>query len=66
MKKENPFPHYWICDLCATERGGVCEQDGITMTAGKCEYCGNPDITLIPVCDFDWPKHGIRAQVPFD
>lgn len=60
MKKNDPLPHYHICAKCAEERGGVPVPWPVTVMSGKCPYCGTK-ATLIPTCDFNWPKIGRKA-----
>lgn len=54
------FPHYWMCDACAKDMGGVHPPDGVgTVIHGTCEYCkGKKQVgkLLAPWVDFDWPK----------
>lgn len=53
MKKEK-LPYYWICNTCATERGGTFPKGHIcTVTHKECPYCYKTD-TIIPIVDFDW------------
>lgn len=55
------FPHYWICDACAKERGGVWPENQCATIASKiCEYCnGKSQIEpcIAPWVDYDWPKN---------
>lgn len=52
------FPHYWICDSCAAERGGVMPEGNVTMAQKTCEYCDGKKQAgqfVTPWVDFDWP-----------
>jgi len=60
MTEEEKFPHYWICDACAKEKGGVWPK-GHQATAMEdiCPYCrGIKQLTvhIMPWVDFNWPK----------
>lgn len=49
------FEHYWICDECATSKGGVWPEGHVcTVQTGTCEYCDAKEVTLIPYVDYDW------------
>ena len=55
-KKPERTDKYWICDACAKERGWTCEANGITVIAGLCGWCDEPEeVVLTPVRDFKKP-----------
>jgi Lar family restriction alleviation protein len=60
VKPDNDRGHYWICDVCALERGGKCEGRGTTAMTGTCPYCTSAEVTLIPIVDYNWPD-GTKA-----
>lgn len=53
------FPHYWICNACATERGATWPSDhAATMAAKTCKYCDGKKQTekyIAPYVDYNWP-----------
>lgn len=59
MNLKNKFPHYWICDACAKERGGEWpDKHGATLAKKICEYCSGKnqvDDFIAPWVDYDWP-----------
>ena len=59
MKKK----HYESCRDCALKLGATVPKDRMvcTVSAGKCPYCKEKNVTLIPHCDYDWPKEGKKA-----
>lgn len=55
---------YGSCHDCRLAAGGVVPPDGhmgITVTMGTCSECLNRDATLVPYCDYHWPKEGRKA-----
>lgn len=58
-KNKEKFPHYWICDACAQERGGIWpEGHRGTFAEIKCKYCNGKkqkDTFIAPYVDYDWP-----------
>lgn len=60
----NPKKKSWhACHECNLALGAKVpkgELRGVTMTHGKCPYCGEVR-TLIPHEDYHWPKEGRRA-----
>jgi len=69
MAKEK-FPHYWLCDDCATARGGIWPKGHVcTVTQGDCKYCGMKNAILIPWVDYNWPRDkqaDLKAKVTRD
>lgn len=61
------FPHYWICAVCALDRGGVFPDGHVcTVVRDKCKYCkGKKQLSnvVIPWVDFDWPKDKILTKI---
>lgn len=58
IEKESPGK-YWICEECATDKGGKCTKIGNTYIYGTCSWCGGRnqlDRTLTPVLDFKWSR----------
>lgn len=56
--------HYESCEPCALKMGAREPKhglDGITVSMGRCPYCLLKNVTLIPHCDYDWPKEGRKA-----
>ena len=54
--KKSGFQHYYMCYECAEKKGGKMPPNHCcTVTSGKCEYCGDDKVTLIPYVDFKWP-----------
>lgn len=54
---ENKLPHYFICEICAIEKGGKMRHSvGNTVHMGNCGYCGSKNVTMIPTRDFIWEK----------
>lgn len=47
--------HYFICKICAIERGGVSTEGSCTAHKDVCPYCKKESI-LLAWNDFDWPK----------
>lgn len=57
------FPHYWLCDTCAHEKGGVWPAQHVaTGTTGDCKYCGLKNTSLMPWVDYNWPKEDKRTN----
>lgn len=57
VKFKKPFPEfdaYNMCWDCAKKYGGEFKGGCVTCTMGTCEYCKEPDKTLIPWVDFKW------------
>lgn len=56
------FQDWHACAECILANGGRWpEGPNIgTVMAGKCFNCGK-ERTLIPLCDFNWPKEKIKA-----
>jgi len=55
MKLEIIKKHYWACDKCNTNAGGVFPEGHVcTMTEGECKVCGDTDVMLIPWVDYNW------------
>lgn len=57
---EIAFPHYWICGVCAADKGGVWPKDHCaTVCVMRCEYCQgknqNPNEAIAPWVDYNWP-----------
>lgn len=51
------------CDACQKKRGGKVPKHGhmgITVSFGTCNDC-DEQTTIVPSCDYDWPKQGIKA-----
>lgn len=51
------------CHECQLKAGGEIPEGGhrgITVCSGYCLSCGK-DTVLVPDCDYDWPKKGIKA-----
>lgn len=65
MKKEKASKKLKeYCHACQIKRGGKVPRgghDGITVYGGVCDGCNEPG-TLVPSCDYDWPK--IRVGNP--
>lgn len=60
--KEDELEHYFMCNDCAVKKGGIYPEGHVcTMTFGECPYCKRTR-TLIPWCDFNWPKDRDRNQ----
>lgn len=55
-QKPNPFPHYYICRVCAVAKGGKGSGGAVTCHKGECLYCGDKDATLCATADYHWPK----------
>lgn len=58
------YPLYGFCHECQLERGGKIPEHGhvgITISMGTCSKCLARDVGLVPSCDYDWPKKGVRA-----
>jgi hypothetical protein len=51
-----------FCHKCQLKRGGVAPKGMgcVTATLGICSECGE-DTSLIPSCDYNWPKLGKKA-----
>lgn len=54
------FPHYWICDACARERGGIWPEGHVaTLALTECQYCnGDKHLSneaIAPWVDYNWP-----------
>lgn len=58
------FPHYWICDNCAKERGGEWPDEHVATVAKKmCKYCDGKNQTndfISPYVDYDW--HTVKTK----
>lgn len=50
-----------LCWECAKLMGGVAPTYPVTCHGGTCPYCGESDVTLVPVSDFAWPGAGVKA-----
>jgi hypothetical protein len=51
------------CHECSVKLGGKLPPKFIgTVMTGRCEYCKKKSKTLIPHCDYDWPKEGRKAM----
>jgi hypothetical protein len=52
-----------FCHGCQLKRGGVPPKGhgAITCSTGTCSKCKNKNVTLVPTCDYDWPKTGKKA-----
>jgi hypothetical protein len=60
------FPHYWICGVCAKERGGVWPKGHVaTIAQKKCEYCNGKNHTsedfIAPWVDYNWEDARVTA-----
>lgn len=52
------------CHKCQLALGAVVPKGGhrgITVSLGTCGVCLSPDSTLVPSCDYHWPKEGRKA-----
>lgn len=52
------------CHDCQLKRGAVEPKhglEGVTCTLGTCSGCGEKGSSLVPDCDYDWPKEGRKA-----
>ena len=59
--KKLELPHYWICFICATDRGGVWPEGHVaTCAIDKCQYC-DEDGSLAPIVDFNWPDRDLSS-----
>ena len=63
---EEKFPHYWICDACAKERGGVWPE-GLcaTLLQTACKYCRGEkqkEEFIAPYVDYDWPADPVLTR----
>ena len=61
MPDKQYFPHYWICDECAKQRGGIWPKGHCATIAIKtCQYCEVKNHTesegIAPWVDYDWPN----------
>ena len=63
--KKDDFPHYWLCTICAKEKGGVWPKDHVaTMIRQQCRYCDGANqadekaMIIAPYIDYDWPQDG--------
>lgn len=57
--KDRRFSHYWICDACAKERGGVWPDGHVATVADiPCKYCDDKNRVgpSAPYIDYDWPR----------
>lgn len=55
---------YDYCHACQLKRGAEEPRGGlgcVTVTSGICAGCLGLNVSLIPSCDFNWPKEGISA-----
>lgn len=51
----------WICDYCATEKGGECLEAAITGKIGTCPYCTEKNRVLTPWFAYQWP-HDLKLE----
>jgi hypothetical protein len=59
---KKPVGDGW-CHKCQLKRGGKVPKrghNGITVHAGVCGGC-KKRTTIVPSCDYDWPKKGLKA-----
>lgn len=54
------FPHYWICNKCAFDKGATWPKGHVCTVALKtCEYCDGknhaPTEFISPWVDYNWP-----------
>lgn len=49
------------CQLAAGAEVPKGDLRGVTMTQGVCSGCLKVDASLVPSCDYNWPKEGRRA-----
>lgn len=52
------------CHECQIKAGAVVPRGGhrgITVQLGTCGGCLKADATLVPSCDYHWPKEGRKA-----
>lgn len=52
------------CHECQIKAGAVVpkgDHRGITVQMGTCGACLKADATLVPSCDYNWPKEGRKA-----
>ena len=61
IKKEDDFPHYFICNECAEAKGGTWPKGLLaTWNNGTCLYCGK-DVAVCSVGDWNWPDGKARG-----
>lgn len=59
-KREDTYESCYECAIALGAKVPPGDLRGITVHGGECPYCKKPK-TLIPHCDFDWPKEGKKA-----
>lgn len=56
------FRHYAICDSCALSNLAEPPKWACTISMGKCPYCKQEDVVLIPTSDFKWPWDSVASH----